>query len=66
MPRQPPHGFENIGPECQIMAVTYDGTYVLRIFHVYARHPRTGRLYADIRGTPLLRHRPHEGGAPLE
>jgi hypothetical protein len=29
--------FENIGPDCQTMAVTYDGKYVLQIFSGFQR-----------------------------
>jgi len=31
------HKFENIGPDCQTMAVTYDGKYVLQIFSGFQR-----------------------------
>ena len=29
--------FENVGPDCQTMAVTYDGKYVLQIFSGFQR-----------------------------
>jgi hypothetical protein len=29
--------FDNIGPDCQTMAVTYDGKYVLQIFSGFQR-----------------------------
>jgi DNA-binding beta-propeller fold protein YncE len=31
------HKFENVGPDCQTMAVTYDGKYVLQIYSGFQR-----------------------------
>ena len=69
--------FENIGPDCQTMSVTYDGKYVLQIFSGFQRLSsglfvftqdtlEPVGYHAQLRRPSRLRDRADQGGAPEE